>query len=101
MKKKYNKTTFWDNTKGVFKIKVEGDFFDLISLAINTYFKIDGFEANFNKKNDTFYIRTNLFAVRISNKWGSVGNCNWTLERDRNEEKYQMVEINYDELEPF
>ena len=96
----YNKQNFWDNTQGVFPIKLEGEFNDLVSFAVNEYSKEKGFEVNFNESGDSFYVRTRNFAVRISSNWGYVGNCFWGLERDPDPGKFQLVVINYSCLSP-
>ncbi len=96
--KKINKNNFWENTKGTFKIELEGPFHDLIAYAVNNY-SSKNMEVNFNQRNDTFYLRRKKFAVRISKDWGSIGDgCEWNLERDPNPKKYQMVIIRYNEL---
>ncbi len=95
---KINRNNFWENTQGVFPIEIEGDFYDLITYAVNKY-KNEQMEVNFNQDNDAFYLRFDDFAVRIANRWGKIGdNCDWTLNRDYNTEKYQLVIINYSEL---
>lgn len=94
-----NKFNFWDNTQTItpLKIEKEGNFNDLIVSCLNEI-KEEAFEVNFNKAQDVFFIRFENRAVRIAKNWGEVGNCNWSLNRDRDEEKYQAATIHYTNL---
>lgn len=90
-----NKFNFWDNSKGIFEILSQGEFLDLVENAINSYKNEAGVIFNFNPKKTVFYVRTDVFCVRIAQNWGQIEKCLWDLDRDCDPEKYQMAIIHY------
>jgi hypothetical protein len=97
----YTKETFWDNTQGVFIVLAEGKFDELIKK-----YKGKSDNCNFNPDKTSYFIRMDSFAIRISDRWGLVGNdeerCKWTLNKpNEGYEGYVAAVIEYKRLKPY
>jgi hypothetical protein len=91
-----NKNNFWNNSEGTWVVLSENDnFFRAVETAFN--FGTEKTLMNFNHDGSAFFIREETFCIRVSSKWGEVGNCCWNLDRDIRQE-FIVAKIEYDKL---
>lgn len=94
-----NSTNFWDQSKGTWNIVSENsNYFRVIETALNiSKNEKTDHVPNFNKTGTAFFIRCKDYCIRVSDKWGLLGDCQWSLDKDPSD-TFIIAKIKYSDL---